>query len=103
MWFTTFVVGLGAFLRNYFHPFSYGMGILGLTADLLAYSIITPAMPFQLDKLGYSGVSALVGWLSFAYVRDFSLNFWNDNLMEHSRLDSLFVRSSVFFSLVLSH
>ena len=69
-WFTTLIVGLGMFLKNFFTIFSYRMGIPGLTVDLLAYSIITPVMPFQLEKLGYSGVSARVGWLSFAYVCD---------------------------------
>ncbi|KAL1732632.1 major facilitator superfamily domain-containing protein [Schizophyllum commune] len=48
-WFTTIVVGLG------------------ITTDLLVYSIIIPVLPFQLQELGYSGVSGLVGWLLFAY------------------------------------
>ncbi|OBZ78937.1 putative MFS-type transporter C18.02 [Grifola frondosa] len=49
VWFVTFVVGLG------------------ITTDLLAYSIVVPVMPFELERLGYHGVSALVGWLLFAY------------------------------------
>ncbi|RDB29583.1 putative MFS-type transporter C18.02 [Hypsizygus marmoreus] len=48
-WFVTFLVGLG------------------VATDLLVYSIIIPVMPFQLQKLGYTGVSALSGWLLFAY------------------------------------
>lgn len=48
-WFTTFTVGLG------------------IATDLLVYTIIIPVMPFQLQKLGYSAVSALTGWLLFAY------------------------------------
>ncbi|KAF8665112.1 hypothetical protein AX16_000579 [Volvariella volvacea WC 439] len=35
--------------------------------DLLVYSIIIPVMPFQLERLGYSNVSSLAGWLLFAY------------------------------------
>ncbi|KAJ6519322.1 major facilitator superfamily domain-containing protein [Mycena sanguinolenta] len=49
VWFTTFVVGLG------------------VATDLLVYSIIVPVMPFQLERLGYHSVSALTGWLLFAY------------------------------------
>ncbi|KAJ7693534.1 MFS general substrate transporter [Mycena rosella] len=48
-WFATFVVGLG------------------VATDLLVYSIIIPVMPFQLERLGYHSVSALTGWLLFAY------------------------------------
>ncbi|KAF9458764.1 major facilitator superfamily domain-containing protein [Collybia nuda] len=48
-WFTTFVV------------------TLGIATDLLVYSIIIPVMPFQLQNLGYKDVSALSGWLLFAY------------------------------------
>lgn len=44
----------------------------GITIDLLVYSIIIPVIPFQLQNLGYSGVSALVGWLLFAFVRLFA-------------------------------
>lgn len=40
-----------------------------ITTDLLIYSIIVPVIPFRLQNLGYDGVSGLVGWLLFAYVR----------------------------------
>jgi hypothetical protein len=40
----------------------------GVTTDLIVYSIVIPVFPFQLEKDGYSGVSALVGFLLFAYV-----------------------------------
>ncbi|OCH84423.1 MFS general substrate transporter [Obba rivulosa] len=40
---------------------------LGVTTDLLVYSLIVPVIPFQLEHLGYQGVSGLVGWLLFAY------------------------------------
>lgn len=40
----------------------------GVATDLLVYSIIVPVMPFQLERLGYHAVSALTGWLLFAYV-----------------------------------
>jgi hypothetical protein len=36
---------------------------------MLVYSIVIPVFPFQLERLGYSHVSSLVGWLLFAYVR----------------------------------
>ncbi|KAJ7139595.1 major facilitator superfamily domain-containing protein [Mycena epipterygia] len=48
-WFATFIVGLG------------------VATDLLVYSMIIPVMPFQLERLGYHSVSALTGWLLFAY------------------------------------
>lgn len=32
--------------------------------------MLIPVFPFQLQKLGYSDVSGLVGWLLFAYVSD---------------------------------
>ncbi|KAJ7022040.1 MFS general substrate transporter [Mycena alexandri] len=48
-WFTTIIVGLG------------------VATDLLVYSIIIPVMPFQLERLGYHSVSALTGWLLFAF------------------------------------
>ncbi|KAH8086605.1 MFS general substrate transporter [Cristinia sonorae] len=40
---------------------------LGVTTDLLVYSMLIPVFPFQLQKLGYTRVSGLVGWLLFAY------------------------------------
>jgi len=48
-WFTTVIVGMG------------------IATDLVVYSIIVPVMPFQLEHLGYHSVSALTGWLLFAY------------------------------------
>ncbi|KAK7064675.1 major facilitator superfamily domain-containing protein [Favolaschia claudopus] len=48
-WFTTLVVGLG------------------LATDTLVYSMIIPVVPFHLEELGYHSVSALTGWLLFAY------------------------------------
>lgn len=44
-WFATFVIGLG------------------ITIDMLVYSIVIPVFPFRLESLGYTGVSGLVGWL----------------------------------------
>ncbi|KAJ8594895.1 MFS general substrate transporter [Rhizopogon salebrosus TDB-379] len=49
VWFVTTVVGFG------------------ITTDLLVYSIIIPVLPFQLERLSYHQVSALTGWLLFAY------------------------------------
>ncbi|GJE87860.1 MFS general substrate transporter [Phanerochaete sordida] len=40
---------------------------LGVMTDLLVYTIVIPVLPFQLERLGYSNVSGLVGWLLFAY------------------------------------
>ncbi|KAI6133361.1 MFS general substrate transporter [Pisolithus croceorrhizus] len=40
---------------------------LGITTDLLVYSVIIPVIPFQLENLHYQGVSALTGWLLCAY------------------------------------
>ncbi|KAJ3510859.1 hypothetical protein NMY22_g15841 [Coprinellus aureogranulatus] len=48
-WFTTLVVGSS------------------IAIDLMVYSIIIPVIPFQLEHLGYDGVSGLAGWLLFAY------------------------------------
>ncbi|VDC00288.1 unnamed protein product [Peniophora sp. CBMAI 1063] len=49
VWFITLVVGLG------------------VSTDLVVYSILIPVFPFKLEEEGYSGVSALVGYLLFAY------------------------------------
>ncbi|KAI0063212.1 MFS general substrate transporter [Artomyces pyxidatus] len=49
VWFITTVVGMG------------------ITTDLLVYSIVIPVLPFHLEGLDYSNVSALVGYLLFAY------------------------------------
>ncbi|KAG6814450.1 hypothetical protein H0H92_007454 [Tricholoma furcatifolium] len=40
---------------------------VGITTDLLVYTIIVPVMPFHLEQLGYNDVSALTGWLLFAF------------------------------------
>ncbi|KIY62829.1 MFS general substrate transporter [Cylindrobasidium torrendii FP15055 ss-10] len=48
-WFVTFVVWIG------------------VLTDLIVYSIIVPVIPFQLEKLGYTSVSSLTGWLMFTY------------------------------------
>ncbi|KAJ7604899.1 MFS general substrate transporter [Mycena polygramma] len=40
---------------------------LGVATDLFVYSMIIPVMPFQLERLGYHSVSALTGWLLFAF------------------------------------
>lgn len=40
----------------------------GVAIDMIIYSIIIPVVPFQLEHLGYTGISALSGWLLFAYV-----------------------------------
>jgi hypothetical protein len=45
------------------------MSSSGITTDFLIYSIIIPVMPFHLQALGYTDISALVGYLLFAYVR----------------------------------
>lgn len=47
--------------------------IIGVLTDIIIYSIITPVLPFRLEGLGYTGVSALVGWLLFSYVSLFQL------------------------------
>ncbi|KAF5355684.1 hypothetical protein D9756_004003 [Leucocoprinus leucothites] len=48
-WFSTYVIGLG------------------IAIDVIVYSIVVPVVPFQLEHLGYTGISALSGWLLFAY------------------------------------
>ena len=40
---------------------------LGIAIDLLVYSVVIPVMPFQLERLQYSNVAALTGWLLFAF------------------------------------
>lgn len=42
--------------------------ISGIGTDLIVYSILVPVLPFQLEKLGYSGVSVRTSWLLFSYV-----------------------------------
>lgn len=64
------VVGFGPYVFAVCDP-SYPSP--GITTDLLVYSIIIPVMPFQLENLHFSNVSALTGWLLCAYVRPPSL------------------------------
>ncbi|KAG7100054.1 hypothetical protein E1B28_001839 [Marasmius oreades] len=40
---------------------------LGISVDILVYSIIVPVIPFRLEKLGYDNVSSRAGWLLFSY------------------------------------
>ncbi|TFY81606.1 hypothetical protein EWM64_g2406 [Hericium alpestre] len=49
IWFVTLVVGMG------------------ITTDLIVYSVVIPVFPFELEKKGYNNVSALVGYLLFAF------------------------------------
>ncbi|KAF9260826.1 MFS general substrate transporter [Marasmius fiardii PR-910] len=42
---------------------------LGITVDILVYSIIVPVIPFRLEQLGYDNVSSRVGWLLFSFTR----------------------------------
>ncbi|KAF8446288.1 MFS general substrate transporter [Boletus edulis BED1] len=48
-------------------PFITAVVGVGITTDLLVYSIIIPVIPFQLERLGFHSVSARTGWLLFAY------------------------------------
>ncbi|WVQ79320.1 hypothetical protein IAT38_001417 [Cryptococcus sp. DSM 104549] len=40
---------------------------LGVTTDILTYTIVVPVLPYRLQSLGYNNVSALTAWLLFAY------------------------------------
>ncbi|OXG80543.1 hypothetical protein C348_03667 [Cryptococcus neoformans Gb118] len=40
---------------------------LGTTTDILTYTIVVPVLPYRLQAMGYSNVSALTSWLLFAY------------------------------------
>ncbi|KAJ8085084.1 hypothetical protein PM082_003866 [Marasmius tenuissimus] len=40
---------------------------LGISVDLVVYSLVVPVLPFQLERLGYSDISSLTGWLLFSY------------------------------------
>ncbi len=68
----TFVIGLGTpttgliSLPKVCRPYILNVGI---AVDLTVYSIIIPVMPFQLERLGYTDVSSLTGWLLFSFVR----------------------------------
>ncbi|KAF9024728.1 MFS general substrate transporter [Hymenopellis radicata] len=57
-WFVTLVVWLDS---------SAKLDDTGILTDLIVYSIIVPVIPFQLEKLGYTHISTLTGWLMFAY------------------------------------
>lgn len=46
--------------------------------DLTVYSIIIPVMPFQLERLGYTDVSSLTGWLLFSFVRLICFIRWKE-------------------------
>ncbi len=69
-WTITFVIGLSCERfcgLPFFQLISIFFGFPGIAVDLLVYSIIIPVIPFQLEKLGYSNISALTGWLLFCY------------------------------------
>ncbi|WVR08153.1 hypothetical protein IAU60_005199 [Kwoniella sp. DSM 27419] len=40
---------------------------LGVTTDILTYTIVVPVLPYRLQALGYDNISALTSWLLFAY------------------------------------
>ncbi|KAK8849598.1 hypothetical protein IAR55_004933 [Kwoniella newhampshirensis] len=40
---------------------------LGATTDVLTYTIVVPVLPYRLQALNYTNVSALTSWLLFAY------------------------------------
>nr|XP_018260404.1 uncharacterized protein I303_07322 [Kwoniella dejecticola CBS 10117]OBR82562.1 hypothetical protein I303_07322 [Kwoniella dejecticola CBS 10117] len=40
---------------------------LGVTTDILTYTIVVPVLPYRLQALNYSNISALTSWLLFAY------------------------------------
>ncbi|CCM06621.1 uncharacterized protein FIBRA_08901 [Fibroporia radiculosa] len=40
---------------------------LGILSDWTVYSVIVPVIPFQIERMGYSDVSGLTGWLLFAF------------------------------------
>ncbi|EIW71600.1 hypothetical protein TREMEDRAFT_67860 [Tremella mesenterica DSM 1558] len=40
---------------------------VGITTDLLAYTIVVPIVPYRLQELHYNNVSTLTSWLLFAY------------------------------------
>jgi hypothetical protein len=67
---TPVVVGLGMdFLKCSLNKCPPNCLPSGITTDFLIYSTIIPVMPFHLRDLGYSELSALVGYLLFTYVR----------------------------------
>ncbi|WWC92718.1 uncharacterized protein L201_007677 [Kwoniella dendrophila CBS 6074] len=40
---------------------------LGVTTDILTYTIVVPVLPYRLQVLNYHNISALTSWLLFAY------------------------------------
>ncbi|WVF68416.1 hypothetical protein IAT40_003181 [Kwoniella sp. CBS 6097] len=40
---------------------------LGVMTDILTYTIVVPVLPYRLQSLGYTNISALTSWLLFAY------------------------------------
>ncbi|OCF34316.1 hypothetical protein I316_03830 [Kwoniella heveanensis BCC8398] len=40
---------------------------LGVMTDILTYTIVVPVLPYRLQALGYTNISALTSWLLFAY------------------------------------
>lgn len=49
---------------------------LGVASDAIAYNIVVPVLPYRLQSLGYTGVSALTSWLFVSYsVGIFILSF----------------------------
>nr|XP_019009454.1 uncharacterized protein I206_06103 [Kwoniella pini CBS 10737]OCF48235.1 hypothetical protein I206_06103 [Kwoniella pini CBS 10737] len=40
---------------------------LGVTTDILTYTIVVPVLPYRLQALNYTNISALTSWLLFAY------------------------------------
>jgi len=70
------MVGLNDRSREIIHLTLYWNCTAGIATDMLVYSIVIPVFPFQLERLGYSNVSSLVGWLLFAYVRSPHLKFF---------------------------
>ncbi|WRT69613.1 uncharacterized protein IL334_006602 [Kwoniella shivajii] len=40
---------------------------LGVTTDIITYTIVVPVLPYRLQALNYTNISALTSWLLFAY------------------------------------
>ncbi|CAD6570457.1 MAG: hypothetical protein TREMPRED_005852 [Tremellales sp. Tagirdzhanova-0007] len=40
---------------------------MGVATDCLSYSIVVPVLPYRLEQLKYTNISALTSWLLFAY------------------------------------
>ena len=67
-------------------------------SDTLAYSIILPIIPFQLERMGYRDVPSRVGWLLFAYVCCFICEIRIQLIYPQSA--GLVICDSVFHSIV---